>query len=425
MDARAHRRGRDRPRAASAASVAGIRRLMDEGTIAPDADVVAVLTGHLLKDPDAVLKYHSGTLRTSPRPSPTRCTPSPSSTRARCRRSKPAACFPGPGNDAPRIPLYDVNDGRAQAEDVTMNIGILGAGTSAGTGPVVGGPGHHVLFGVRTPRAYQGAAARRVHRLTQAGTARRGRVREVVLLAVGWPGPEEFLPEIGGWTGKILIDATNRIGSPLPGPGESAAEDVARLAPGARVVKAFNTVGVPVRAAPFRRRSGVDVALRRRREAKLIVGDLADLASSRWTRNARRGGRAEALGALWVHLATHGYGGHRLPPAAALRPHELGIIGPHAESRRVCTDATPSTKPKPLHERGFKVTPQRTLLLQVLAGQPVYLDAEEISHAGATIRTAASAWRPSTAPWACSPNWGRSITATSSRGPPPRGLPHV
>ena len=31
-----------------------------------------------------------------------------------------------------------------------------------------------------------------------------------------------------------------------------------------------------------------------------------------------------------------------------------------------------------LHERGFKVTPQRTLLLQVLAGQPVYLDAEEI-----------------------------------------------
>ncbi len=47
---------------ASAASVAGIRRLMDEGTIAPDADVVAVLTGHLLKDPDAVLKYHSGTL---------------------------------------------------------------------------------------------------------------------------------------------------------------------------------------------------------------------------------------------------------------------------------------------------------------------------------------------------------------------------
>ncbi len=31
-----------------------------------------------------------------------------------------------------------------------------------------------------------------------------------------------------------------------------------------------------------------------------------------------------------------------------------------------------------LHERGFKVTPQRTLLLQVLASQTAYLDADEI-----------------------------------------------
>jgi Fur family transcriptional regulator, ferric uptake regulator len=31
-----------------------------------------------------------------------------------------------------------------------------------------------------------------------------------------------------------------------------------------------------------------------------------------------------------------------------------------------------------LRERGFKITPQRTLLLQVMAGQTEYLDAEEI-----------------------------------------------
>jgi threonine synthase len=37
--------------AASAASVAGVRRLVREGVIAPGARVVAVLTGHLLKDP--------------------------------------------------------------------------------------------------------------------------------------------------------------------------------------------------------------------------------------------------------------------------------------------------------------------------------------------------------------------------------------
>lgn len=47
---------------ASAASVAGVRRLVEEGIIAPHDDVVTVLTGHLLKDPDAVLKYHSDDL---------------------------------------------------------------------------------------------------------------------------------------------------------------------------------------------------------------------------------------------------------------------------------------------------------------------------------------------------------------------------
>jgi threonine synthase len=37
---------------ASAASVAGVRRLVREGIIAPDATVAAILTGHILKDPE-------------------------------------------------------------------------------------------------------------------------------------------------------------------------------------------------------------------------------------------------------------------------------------------------------------------------------------------------------------------------------------
>ncbi len=43
---------------ASAASLAGIRRLAQAGTIASGDHVVAVLTGHLLKDPGIVLDYH-------------------------------------------------------------------------------------------------------------------------------------------------------------------------------------------------------------------------------------------------------------------------------------------------------------------------------------------------------------------------------
>lgn len=43
---------------ASAISVAGTRQLVRQGAIGPHERVVAVLTGHLLKDPEAVLAYH-------------------------------------------------------------------------------------------------------------------------------------------------------------------------------------------------------------------------------------------------------------------------------------------------------------------------------------------------------------------------------
>lgn len=47
---------------ASAATLAGIRKLTAAGTIERDADVVAVLTGNVLKDPDYIYRYHTGQL---------------------------------------------------------------------------------------------------------------------------------------------------------------------------------------------------------------------------------------------------------------------------------------------------------------------------------------------------------------------------
>src|SRR5262249_25997239 len=47
---------------ASAATLAGIRKLTASGAMRQDADVVAVLTGHLLKDPDYIYRYHTGQL---------------------------------------------------------------------------------------------------------------------------------------------------------------------------------------------------------------------------------------------------------------------------------------------------------------------------------------------------------------------------
>jgi threonine synthase len=45
---------------ASAAGVAGLRRLLDEQVISPSETVVCILTGHELKDPNATVKYHTG-----------------------------------------------------------------------------------------------------------------------------------------------------------------------------------------------------------------------------------------------------------------------------------------------------------------------------------------------------------------------------
>jgi threonine synthase len=47
---------------ASAATLAGIRKMTASGVMAAGADVVAVLTGNVLKDPDYIYRYHTGKL---------------------------------------------------------------------------------------------------------------------------------------------------------------------------------------------------------------------------------------------------------------------------------------------------------------------------------------------------------------------------
>ncbi len=49
---------------ASAASLAGVRKLRSAGIVAKSDRVVAVLTGNVLKDPDYIYRYHTGALKT-------------------------------------------------------------------------------------------------------------------------------------------------------------------------------------------------------------------------------------------------------------------------------------------------------------------------------------------------------------------------
>ncbi len=47
---------------ASCATVAGVKKLVEEGIIKEDESVVGILTGNVLKDPDIVINYHQGKL---------------------------------------------------------------------------------------------------------------------------------------------------------------------------------------------------------------------------------------------------------------------------------------------------------------------------------------------------------------------------
>lgn len=129
-----------------------------------------------------------------------------------------------------------------------MQIGILGTGTlAAALGEGWARAGHELVAGGRSHAKAQ-VLAERLGRGVRAVAPREVVTgRDAVLLAVSWDGVADMLGAAGASEGLLagtpLIDPTNAVehgvGVLLTGHGDSMAKRIARLAPGAQVVKAF------------------------------------------------------------------------------------------------------------------------------------------------------------------------------------------
>lgn len=138
-----------------------------------------------------------------------------------------------------------------------MNIGIIGSGNVGGTlGTRWAKAGHQVTFGSRDPGAadMKQLLARAGSNACAATLKETVKARDVLLLATPWPVTKDVVQGLGDLTGKVLIDATNPLLPDLSGltlgTTTSATEQVAGWARGAKVVKAFNTVGSNIMENP-------------------------------------------------------------------------------------------------------------------------------------------------------------------------------
>ncbi len=130
-----------------------------------------------------------------------------------------------------------------------MRIGIIGAGHMGGAlAKRLAAAGHEIVISnSRGPDTLLDTVAGLGPLVLAATTPEVVEAGEVVILAVPYGRIDEVAAASAAWRGKIVVDVTNffpqrDVGTLDPGYHGSSVE-VARKLPGARVVKAFNTIG--------------------------------------------------------------------------------------------------------------------------------------------------------------------------------------
>jgi len=190
-----------------------------------------------------------------------------------------------------------------------MKIGILGAGKVGGAlGRAWAKHGHEVMFSSRDPQS-----ERMQDLVTSAGeTAQAGTVQETVafgdliVIAIPWGGAlEDAMSQIDDWSGKIVMDTTNRFGS-----GGSPGKEIKAMV-GVPTVKAFNTIGFEQMENPVFDNTTMTVCGDDDAKTAIapLVADLGfDMVDAGSIDNAHL---LEAMAQLWVYLMRSG-DGHKI-----------------------------------------------------------------------------------------------------------------
>jgi NADPH-dependent F420 reductase len=135
-----------------------------------------------------------------------------------------------------------------------MNISILGTGNMAkGLAGVFAAAGYSVVLGSRDAARAANVAGEVGASVAGADLKTAAERADVVVLAVPYAAAAETVAAAGGLAGKTVVDITNPMTDDYAGltlgHTTSAAEEIQKLAPRAKVVKAFNTIFASVLAA--------------------------------------------------------------------------------------------------------------------------------------------------------------------------------
>jgi predicted dinucleotide-binding enzyme len=183
-----------------------------------------------------------------------------------------------------------------------MRIAVIGTGNIGGTlGRKWRAAGHDVVFGSRNPSA-EGPGGAPVAAVADALAG-----AEVVLLAVPGRAAEITGSHGAALAGKVVIDAVNHIGE-----AESSSRAlIAAAAPGARYVRAFNTLGWENFADPL---PGTDLFFAAdpdaRPVAEELIGDIG--IGPVYVGDAGATGTVDGLLPLWLALVQRHGGNRRL-----------------------------------------------------------------------------------------------------------------